>query len=237
VDAVYPMAMDKYLDLNYVTQQGMKNLLWIAIIVVIAVGLKTGKIYFNSIGSGERGLRDFFGIVLWPVLFGPGLSIKGVTTVRRTTLTPQRATLRASVMIGEEKITYLITVLYRVRGDRKHLRAALYGVKDEDKGDLDNPERTEQTQSILVGAARDILKEADGMDAVTKGALIDKCGDELLDRFGEEIDRVVIEDDTPADATILARALKGNDLNTALAAAVAAGHPRLEVVPSEVSTG
>ena len=229
--------MDKYLDLNYVAQQGMKNLLWIALIVVIAVGLKTGKIYFNSIGSGERGLRDFFGVVLWPVLFGPGLSIKGVTTVRRTTLTPQRATLRASVMLNEEKFTYLITVFYCVRGQRKHLRAALYGVKDEDKGDLDNPERTEQTQSILVGAVRLILKEADSMDAVTKGALIDQCGDDLLTRFGEEIDKVIIEDDTPADVTILARAFSSSDLKEALAAVLVTGHPHLEALPGGIGAG
>lgn len=229
------MSVEQYLDLNYVLQQGMKNLMWVALVVVIAVGLKTGKIYFNSIGSGERGLRDLFGIVLWPVLFGPGISIKGITTVRRTPLTPLRATLRASVMLDGKKFTYLITVFYRVRGERKHLKAALYGVMDEDKGDLENPERTEQTETILVGAVRLVLKEAEDMDAITKGALIDQCGDELLERFGAEIDKVVIGDDTPADIQILANAIAAGDVKTAIAVVAAAGgHPHLQAVPGGV---
>ena len=227
--------MDKYLDLNYVVAQGVKNLIWIVLIVVIAVGIKTGKIYFNSIGSGERGLRDFFGIVLWPVLFGPGISIKGVTTVRRTPLTPQRATLRGSVMMEGVKFTYLITVFYKVRGQREYLKAALYGVMDEDKGDLENPERTEQTETILVGAVRMVLKEAESLDGITKGALIDQCGDELLERFGVDIDRVVIGDDTPADVQILASAIAASDLKTAVAVVAAAGgHPHLQAVHDDV---
>lgn len=230
------MAIDRYLDLDYILTQGWKNLAWILLVVVIAVGIKTGKIYFNSIGSGERGLRDFFGIVLWPVLFGPGISIKGVTTVRRTTLTPQRAVLKAAAMINKKKFSYTITILYKVRGERKYLKLALYGVKDEDKGDLDNPERTEQTESILVGGVRLILKGASTMDAVTKGALIDQCGDDLLNRFGEEIDKVIIEDDTLADVQILADALTtvdGDKAVVAAAAAVVSGHPHLEVVSAQ----
>lgn len=231
------MAVEQYLDLNYVVQQGMKNLMWVALVVVIAVGLKTGKIYFNSIGSGERGLRDLFGIVLWPVLFGPGLSVKGITTVRRTPLTPLRATLRTSVMLDGEKFTYLITVFYRVRGQRKYLKAALYGVMDEDKGDLENPERTEQTETILVGAIRLVLKEATSLDAITKGTLIDRCGDELLDRFGAEIDTVVIGDDTLADVQILANAIAAGDVKTAVAVVAAAGgHPHLEALPGGLGT-
>ncbi len=216
-------------DPSYLFSRGVPILMWIGLIIVLFSMFKSGKIYTNAIGKGEIGGRELFGIALWPVLFGPGISVKGVTTVRRTAKTPTRIELRARVVIDGKTYLYIATATTQVIRRWKSLKKVLYNFIDEDKGDLDNPERTAQLKAYLESALRSLL-ETLGREAVSLPALLATevefvdfatgASDEttlqsvLTEYFGMSLRVISLQELTPTDAQTVANAVENGANNT-----------------------
>ena len=230
-------------DPSYLFSRGVPILMWIGLIIVLFSMFKSGKIYTNAIGKGEIGGRELFGIALWPVLFGPGISVKGITTVRRTAKTPTRVEeLRARVVIDGKTYVYVAMAIVQVIRRWKSLKKVLYNFIDEDKGDLDNPERTSQLKGYLESALRSLI-ETRGRDAVSLSALLatevefvdfatgtsyDTTLESVLtEYFGMSLRVISLQELTPTDAQTVANAVE-NGANNKGATVIPFGAPDAE---------
>lgn len=193
------------LNFDSIKALGWANLLWVVFMLFIGLMFKTGKIGFETIRRGERGLRELFGVPAWPVYHGAHFFIKGVLGVSKASIIPTDIALKTRAQLRDKTVIEVeARVRVQIRKDRRSLKKAIYSFEDEDRTDLENAARSRTTKSLLHDGIRRVLTDAEGVSVLTEESLRAHCAEELDDKMASTLERLYIEHLTPVDAQILA---------------------------------
>ena len=229
------VSMSNATDPEFWMEQGWKGALCTVALAALLFAVYKGKVKFVVVSRrNEKGIRELFGMPVWPVYRGAHLHIDGISSVRKAPIVPVPIELRQNILIDRK---YTGTAFVQVSRRRKALKQAIYSTLDTDKKDLENEMRDKQSRSIILGGTRRILTNEWDVDVLTKESLNELCATELHDELGSELVKLVNEEYTFAGLHVLPGVGEATAVEREAAAQLAAamqsgGVPRPHLVPA-----
>lgn len=238
ITQVVPLvSMSNYTDPDFWVALGWKGAICTVVLAGLIFAVYKGKIKFVVVGRNEKGVREIFGVPVWPVFRAAHLHVDGIFGVRKAPTVPVPIELRQNILVRKTtKMEYVGTAFVQVGTDWKDLKQAIYSTLDTDKKDLENEMRDKQSRSILLGGSRTILTMDGEVESLTLEKLNGICASDLLSELGSKLVKLVNEEFTPVGMHILTPIGDTNthvDVTTqaALAAQENGAIPRPTLVP------
>lgn len=197
-------------DPAYWAEQGWKGAIATILLITVLFAIYKGAIGIVSIGPSEAGVRELFGVRLWRIGPGPHLNIEGFWKARKTSLAVIEVNLAGEYPLGDYTKQYTCAVWLRVQDTREALFAHMYRAQDLNRDNMENSEAVKQATSLLKRNLRVILEE--GLNATRAEEQLEYVTrKQLLEKYGYEIDEVLLTEVTDRPLSELARAVDKND--------------------------
>lgn len=225
------MGVGSLADPRFWAEQGWKGALITVLLVAVLFSLYKGKIGIASFGPSEAGMREFLGIKLYRIGPGPHLDIEGFWKARKTSVAIQQVDLAGEIAVGGYTKQYTAAVHIHVQDSKQALIAHMYRAQDLNRENMENSEALKQATAILKRNFRMILEQ--GLAPVYAEEQLEAvCHKELREKYGYEIDQVLITELTDRPMSELARAVaeSGRFEDATLSAAADQGPPHLEAI-------
>lgn len=229
------MGVSSLADPHFWAEQGWKGALITVLLVAILFSLYKGKIGIASFGPSEAGMRELLGIKLYRIGPGPHLDIEGFWKARKTSIAIQQIDLAGEISVDGYTKQYTCAVHLHVQDSKEALVAQMYRAQDLNRENMENSEANKQATAVLKRNFREILEQGTtASDAETKLEAV--CHKELREKYGYEIDLVLVTELTDRPMSELARAVaeSGRFDGATLSAAAGHGPPHLEAIEGGV---
>lgn len=229
------MGVGSLADPNFWAEQGWKGALITVFLVAILFSLYKGKIGIASFGPSEAGMRELLGIKLYRIGPGPHLDIEGFWKARKTSIAIQQIDLSGEFTVNGYTKQYTAAVHIHVQDSKQALVAHMYRAQDLNRENMENSEALKQATAILKRNFRTIL-EQDIAPVCAEEQLEAACHKELREKYGYEIDQVLVTELTDRPMSELARAVvdSGRFADATLSVAAEQGPPHLEAIDGGV---